>query len=60
MVFYLPSKVLVDSGIDYTLQAGATHILNFTVKNITDDRETDFVGYPLPGRYFLCKWTAQF
>lgn len=58
--FYLPSKVLVDSGIDYTLQAGATHILNFTVKNITDDRETDFVGYPLPGRYFLCKWTAQF
>ncbi len=58
--FYLPSKVLVDSGLDYTLQAGATHILSFTVKNITDDRETDFIGYPLPGRYFLCKWTAEF
>jgi hypothetical protein len=58
--FYLPAKVLLDSGFDYTLHAGATHILNVTVKNITDDRETDFVGYPLPGRYILCKWTAQF
>ncbi|WP_041948574.1 TonB-dependent receptor plug domain-containing protein [Turneriella parva] len=58
--FYLPSKILVDSGIDYTLSSGATHILNFTVKNITDDRETDFIGYPLPGRYYLVRWTAQY
>ena len=57
--FYLGSKTLVDLGVDYIIRGAAMHILNFTVKNLLDDREVDIIGYTLPGRYFLAKWTAQ-
>ncbi|MFZ5627665.1 MAG: TonB-dependent receptor plug domain-containing protein [Spirochaetota bacterium] len=57
--FYLGSKTLVDLGVDYVIRGAAMHILNFTVKNLLDDREVDLIGYTLPGRYFLARWTAQ-
>lgn len=58
-VYYLASKLLVDAGIDYIFDKGARHTLNFTVKNITDNRDVDLIGYTVPGRYFLVKWMAQ-
>lgn len=59
--FYLPSKILLDTGIDYMFDSGGSaHTLNLTLKNITDNREADFIGYPVPGRYVLCRWTVQF
>ncbi len=59
--YFLPSKVLLDTGLDYTFETGvASHTINVTLKNLTDDRETDFIGYPVPGRYILCRWTVQF
>ncbi|GAB4435732.1 MAG: hypothetical protein OHK0011_18930 [Turneriella sp.] len=57
--YYLASKTLVDLGLDYVLFRAARHTLNFTVKNILDDREPDVLGYTLPGRYALVKWTAE-
>ncbi|HRP69529.1 MAG TPA: hypothetical protein PLY93_08360, partial [Turneriella sp.] len=56
--FYLASKTLVDAGVDLILDSYARHVFNFTVKNIFDDQEVDMIGYTLPGRYFLVKWTA--
>lgn len=58
-VYYLASKVLLDAGIDYIFENGARHTVNFTVKNITDNRDVDLIGYTVPGRYFLVKWMAQ-
>lgn len=58
--FYLPSKVLVDAGVDWILQGKARHTLNFTVKNITDNTDVDLIGYTVPGRYVLVRWTAEF
>lgn len=59
--FYLPSKTLADFGMDYIYHspAGVRHTLNFTVKNIFDNRDVDIIGYTVPGRYFLVKWTAE-
>ncbi len=58
--YYLQSKILVDAGVDYIVEKSAKHTFNFTVKNITDNRDVDLIGYTVPGRYFLLKWTAQF
>lgn len=58
--FYLASKVLVDAGVDWIIQGQARHTFNFTVKNITDNRDVDLIGYTVPGRYVLVKWTAEF
>ncbi len=58
--FYLPSKLLWDTGVDYTIVSAAKHTLNLTVKNITDNQDPDVIGYSLPGRYVLVKWTAEF
>ena len=58
--FYLPSKLLWDAGVDYTIVAAAKHTLNVTLKNITDNQDPDVIGYSLPGRYVLVKWTAEF
>lgn len=57
--YYLQAKTLVDAGIDYIIEGAAKHTLNFTVKNITDNRDVDLIGYTVPGRYFLVKWMAQ-
>lgn len=58
--YYLPSKLLWDAGVDYTIVSAAKHILNVTLKNITDNQDPDVIGYSLPGRYLLVKWTAEF
>lgn len=58
--YYLASKFTTDLGVDYTWETRAKHIFNFTIKNLTDNQEVDMIGYPVPGRYFLFKWTAEF
>lgn len=60
--YYLDSKTLLDTGIDYIVHppGGAQHIFNFTVKNVLDNTAVDIIGYTVPGRYFLAKWTTQF
>lgn len=58
--YYLPAKFLWDAGADYIIQGAAKHTLNLTVKNITDNQEPDIIGYALPGRYVLVRWTAEF
>jgi len=57
--YYLPAKIIVDLGIDYTIIGAARHTLNFTVKNLTDNRDVDLIGYAVPGRYFMARWTSQ-
>lgn len=58
--YYLASRLTTDAGVDYIITGTARHTLNFTVKNLTDNQETDIIGYAVPGRYFLVKWTAEF
>ncbi|MCS6972429.1 MAG: TonB-dependent receptor, partial [Leptospiraceae bacterium] len=57
--YYLESKTLLDLGVDFIFIRGARHMLNLTVKNVLDDQRPDILGYPLPGRYLLAKWTAE-
>lgn len=57
--FYLPAKVLVDLGVDFIWSRTARHIFNFTIKNITDNRDVDLIGYAVPGRYVMAKWTVE-
>ncbi|MBV6493288.1 MAG: Vitamin B12 transporter BtuB [Turneriella sp.] len=56
--YYLPSKTLVDLGVEYSFVRAAKHTLTFTAKNIFDNTEVDLIGYTVPGRYFVFKWMA--
>lgn len=57
--YYLPSKTLVDLGVDFLFGRAARQMLNVTVKNVLNDQNPDILGYTLPGRYVLAKWTAE-
>lgn len=57
--YYLPSKALIDVGVDFLFGGAAQQMLNVTVKNVLEDQNPDILGYTLPGRYVLAKWTAE-
>lgn len=57
--YYLAAKFLLDVGIDWVWDKAAQHLFSFAVKNLLDDTQVDMIGYTLPGRFFLVKWTAQ-
>jgi hypothetical protein len=58
--YFLASKFTADLGIDYVIDSHARHMLSVAVKNLTDNQKVDIIGYTVPGRYFVAKWTAQF
>lgn len=59
--FYMPGRIRVNTGVVYYFNNFKTHAMTLIIKNLNNNRDSDVVGYPLPGRtlelHYQYRWS---
>lgn len=57
--YYIASKNILDLSITRKIFPSKNHSLSFSIRNLLNEQKKDFLGYPIPGRYYSISFSGS-